>query len=189
MKVLILLIALLSVFLSCAHQKHLMPKQSPEHHGIDAGLAPHINDYIARAKARGKVFKRPITGGFKSIDRGDVIGLCTFGDNFREIDIDTPFWKNASFAQQKVLVFHELTHCLCTRGHDYGKGKDYPTNFISKMFNDMKFHIPFKAEIDPGYFPDGCGTSIMTPVIADDECIQIHEVHYMNEMFDRCEPY
>jgi len=191
MKILIFIILAILVTLSCNHQAipHIHHKHAPEYAGIDPNLQPLVDEYIDLAKKRRLAFKKHITAGFKVIDAGRVIGLCTFSEKFREVDIDIPFWNKSEGPQRRILVFHELTHCLCGRGHDYGKDKDYPSDFLGKMLEDFLFRVPFRSSVKPGFFADGCGMSIMTPEIASEDCIEEHEAEYLEEMFDRCEPY
>lgn len=190
MKCLIFLIYALLIAILCANQpKTGKAKTSRDHIGIDPELQVYVDDYVDRAKARGFEFKHSITVGFKTINEGAVIGLCTYNKQWREVDIDVPFWESARFKSRMVLVFHELTHCLCSRGHDYGEGKEYPNSFVRKVIDNINFQIPYRAAQKPGYYEDGCALSIMTPTIEDESCIQAHEEDYMKEMLDRCNPY
>lgn len=181
--------------ISCIHQtvKRVYPppppRDAPEHKGIDPELQPFVDDYIDRAKAAGIEFKHSVTVGFKTINRGPVIGSCLRDDNFHEIDIDESFWEEATFRRQRALIFHELTHCLCNRNHDYAKGKDYPSDLIETIIDSIVNRVPFRVRINPGYFVDECGLTYMTPVIPSVECLIDHEKEYLREMFDRCEPY
>lgn len=190
MKDIIFAILAILVVISCVHHKpRLENKEKPEYVGVNPTLKPFVDEYVQRAKARHLVFNNPVTVGFKVINVGDVIGVCSMTEKFREVDIDTIFWNRASHAKQRILIFHELTHCLCGRNHDFGNGQSYPDSLFGHILDDISFRSPFRIKVKSGYFVDGCGMSIMTPEIASDDCIDSHESEYLEEMFDRCEPY
>lgn len=113
-----------------------------------------------------------------------VVGLCYLGDD-RLIKIKPTYWDKASMTTKKVLVFHELTHCLCTRTHDFEDGRQYSNPVVERVFKDLNF---FQKTL-PGYMADGCPLSIMHPTVLDDDCMIRHEKEYLDEMFSRCDPY
>ncbi len=125
-------------------------------------------------------FSETVTIGFSKIQKSNVIGTCSYGYGWREIDIDTEYWNNASWLSKVNLVYHELTHCYCFRDHDYSDGKKYKDSFWGRIFN---------TDDADGFLPDGCAKSIMHPSIQDDACFEKHYKHYVKEMFNRCDPY
>lgn len=161
---------------SCATTKAKI-KIVPEYKGIDERVQHYYDEYIFLAKQNGIVFHNPVTIGLKNLDGTDAIGLCHYGLGFREIDIDEHFWLKRESLEKQALIYHELTHCLCSREeHDYAKGKLYS-------------ETGSKRDDDKGYFDDGCPISIMTPNLAPAFCVSVHWTEYVKEMFDRCAPW
>lgn len=107
--------------------------------------------------------------------------MCTYGGFWREIDIDIDFWNRATPTSKLALMFHELAHCYCTRGHDFADGTEYPEPKFMDFFS--------KCTTEPGYYPDGCPLSIMHPIIIEDTCVANHYNDYVNELFNRCDPW
>jgi hypothetical protein len=150
---------------------------TPRYKGVDPGLIEYSADYIRLAKERGIKFDTIVTMGFNDLPY-PVIGRCYYSLGFREIDIDRNFWKNASEITRMALVLHESSHCYCGRPHDYGAGKEYPEAAKLSSMNKVE-----------GFFPDGCPLSLMFPEIVDDGCVMYHYQDYIEELFQRCEPY
>ena len=50
-----------------------------------------------------------------------VIGLCETG-GIRRVTLDPDFWDNVSETQRKLLVHHELGHCVLLRPHTSATG-------------------------------------------------------------------
>jgi hypothetical protein len=86
-----------------------------------------------------------------------------------------------------ILLFHELTHCYCGRGHDFKKGKKYTEKRLAKVLEAAIFQITGQPQ--PGYYEDGCPVSVMYPSVLDDECSKRHYQEYVAEMFKRCKPW
>jgi hypothetical protein len=169
----------------------IKPRFKPIHIGVDRDLQPELIEYVKLAKNNGIKFKRPITMGFADIDvvmgTGRVVGICFNHSRFKEIDIDKKQWKDHSEISRKNLLFHELTHCLCGRGHDYGDGERYQPLEIEKVLDfihNWPFYVP-----RPGRYVDGCPLTIMYTHVLPDSCLQIHQTEYFTEMFNRCNPW
>lgn len=202
MKKSLLVILILSLSLSCSTVPKLpelpelpelpkMVKMAPEHTGIDPALKSYYDEYLALAKINKLDFTNKITIGFKTIDEANVVGLCTRNGlmGFREIDVDKEYWNSASMQNRATLIFHELTHCLCSRGHDFGDFQFYPeTDAFSKFFTTIKDLCVEKTE-PKGFYDDGCPLSLMYPNIVPPDCLDLHYSDYMKELFDRCEPW
>jgi hypothetical protein len=169
---------------SCAALK---VKTRPAYKDVDPRAQSYVNEYMDLSKQNHLEFKHKVTLGFKHIKQGDTIGLCTWGGYFREIDLDIDYWNNASKIGRLALVYHELTHCYCGREHDYGKGKKYPEKAVERARAAIDWFLTGGPK--PGYWDDGCPTSIMHPVIVEDNCMKTHYNEYVTEMFDRCKPY
>lgn len=175
MKILVKAILLIILLCSCC-KPHI--KIRPEYKGVDPILGSLVDEYIDLANQNGIVFDNKVTIGFKDIGNGTIVGLCTFGGWFREIDIDKDYWNKTGSLSHLVLVWHELTHCYCSRIHDYGEGKIYSNK-----------EWIFGTRDAPGYYSDGCPITIMYPQVLDDTCTESHYSDYIKEMFDRCIPY
>lgn len=159
----------------------------PEFTGVDPKLQGYILEYKKLAKTQGIDFENDITIGFKKINKGTIIGLTTYGGDFREIAIDELFWSVSSSLQKTALLYHELTHALCTRSHDYTKGKEYPATEEDRLKQATSWTKP--GEAIPGYYYDGCPLTFMYPTILDDYCIKTYYNNYIKEMFERCSPW
>lgn len=187
---LFLLIALLCSCSSLKKDNNILIKEKPEYTGVDRLIKPYVDEYMELSSRNNIVFDNKVTVGFKNIGHGAVIGLCNKNEDFREVDLDINFFMTASELRKKALIFHELTHCYCGRGHDYDAEKPYSENPFALMIQSIGNNIPWTLKrSNPGYFEDGCATSIMHPFIQDDPCLEKHWDHYIKEMFNRCEPY
>lgn len=171
-------------------EKKSSVKTRPDYTAIDSDLQPFVNEYKALAEQHNIKFTNSITAGFTTLNYGRAVGLCTYQKTFREIDIDESYWMKIGSEQKKMLIFHELTHCLCTRSHDYGAGEDYPDDKLENLLDVLHKRNP-KAffETQPGFYEDNCPLSIMHPVVVSEKCIQAHQDEYLEEMFNRCRPY
>lgn len=164
-------------------------KVVPSYKAVDEKIKPYVDEFIELSAQNNIVFDRKVTIGLTKIERGDVIGTCYYALGFREIDIDMEFFESASEIRKKALIFHELAHCYCKRGHDWAEGQDYPNGllmFIKRIQNNIPWCL---SKDNPGYLEDGCSSSLMHPIILGTECLQKHWDHYTKEMFDRCDPY
>jgi hypothetical protein len=165
-------------------------KDKPAYVGIDNDLKPLVSEYIGLADKYHIKFTHEVSMGFTELHRGLAVGLCTYQKNFREIDVDRNYWDRISEIQRKMLLFHELTHCLCTRRHDYLNGESYEEDKLEKLLNIFHKYDPKNFfEVQPGYFEDECPLSIMHPVVISDKCAEAHMDEYLEEMFNRCKPY
>lgn len=154
----------------------------PKYKGIVPEALPYVTEWKSLAKDRGLIFPDNVTIGFDNIKEGGIIGYCAYGSNFREITLDRNQWNGYDEISKMSLLFHELNHCYCGRGHDYvinGSKKEYGNNESSRK-------DPKKKD---GFFKDGCPISLMFPIIAEDECSLFHYQDYIDEMFKDCDPY
>jgi hypothetical protein len=83
-----------------------------------------------------------------------------------------------------ILIYHELTHCLCGRGHNHNLGT-YPEAANDK--SDLPDDIADKDLEKSGYFSDRCPVSLMHPRVPNAVCIDKHWNHYLGEMLNKCE--
>lgn len=155
-------------------------KFAPEYRGVDPEIAPYVDDWLYLAKGHGLKFDKTVTIGFKHINKGFVVGLTTYGYNFREIDVDINYWKSASSLGKAALIWHELGHAYCYRDHDYGNGIKYGD--ADKSRKDPKKQDGFYEE-------DDCPVTLLFPEVAEDDCFEKHYENYVSEMYNRCVPY
>ena len=154
----------------------------PKYDGVDPQIAPYVAQWTSLAKDHGLKFDRAVSIGFMNINNGLVIGQCNFGFGFREIDIDSNYWANSTQINKMAMVFHELGHCKCDRGHDYIIGES-----IKEYGNDEKSRGDPQKE--DGFFPDRCPVSLMFPTVSEDRCTLAHYQEYVDELFRDCDPY
>lgn len=181
------IIALSSLILllsSCCSTK---VKIAPEYQGVDERAQRLLEEYMWLSIQNNITFYNKVTIGFKKIGRDDVVGLCTYGLTFREIDLDIDYWQNSTSSQKIALLFHELTHCLCHRGHDYSGYDKYPESYTERLIQALEWKV--KGGPKPGFFDDGCPISLMYPIVVDDDCLRAHYDQYVKEMFSRCKPW
>ena len=70
-------------------------KFHPEYKGVDPKVQGLVNEYKDLAKKQGIVFDKEVTVGFTKLGengRFDIIGRCTYGWGWREVDISPEFW-------------------------------------------------------------------------------------------------
>jgi hypothetical protein len=162
-------------------------KNHPEHVGVDPHVQSLVDEYVWLSKQNHIEFDQQVTIGFKEIDQGAVVGECTVAPTFREIDLDITYWNNTTNTTHLAVLFHELTHCYCLRMHDYGKDLPYPESSADRVKVALEWRLHGGPR--PGYWDDGCPASLMHPSVVDDDCVKAHYDQYVQEMFDRCEPF
>lgn len=175
--------AIVSILVTCCSTENF--KLKPEHKGVDPALQPLVGEYMWLSAQNNILFKNNVTIGFKHLS-GTAVGMCTWGGWFREIDIDPTYWKLTGNRTHIALLFHELTHCYCGRGHDYADGVKYPRTADARLKQAIDWMV--KGGERPGFWDDGCPTSLMFPVVVDDTCVQEHYEEYTTEIFNRCKP-
>jgi hypothetical protein len=192
MKRLILLSFLFALGSCVAPSQHgdLKPKEKPEHsiEITDPEIKVISDSYFDISKRFNLGFSRKVSIGFTKIPKDNVIGLCTFGKDFREIDLDADFWNRASWPSKVALLYHEMTHCYCTREHDFDGGTMYPDGSLRYILDRFTRNMPSPLKPE-GYLDDGCPKSIMHPIIVDNYCFNKHYGYYIEEMFNRCDPW
>lgn len=162
-------------------------KKAPEYPGVDPRAQRYLDEYLWLSGQNHIQFDGNVSIGFRDINDGNVVGFCTYGSFFREIDIDINYWNHSSNTTRMTLLYHELTHCYCERDHDYGVDLKYPPTDAERVAQALEWQI--KGGPRPGYWDDGCAVSVMYPVVLDDLCMRTHYQEYAKEMFDRCQPW
>ena len=148
----------------------------PHYIGVDSSLKTYVSEWMALAKDHKVSFNHTVSIGFASIydEKSHAVGLTHYGKFFREIDLDISYWSKATEITKRMLIFHELGHAYCYRTHDYGEDREYENNE--------------KADGN-GFYRDHCPVSLMYPSIIGDDCVMAHYQEYVDEIFQRCEPY
>lgn len=189
----IFILLLICAVASCAKPpiKHeVKEKQMFTAEITDPELKTITDEFFKLSKRNNIEFTNKVSMGFSKIDRGSVIGTCTYQETFREIDFDSDYWSRATWLEKVALVYHEMAHCYCERDHDFDDGKMYPDNSFKAIIQSWLAKTPPMTPMrPPGYLDDGCPKSLMHPTIIDDQCMKDHYDHYVKEMFERCEPF
>lgn len=162
-------------------------KIAPEYSGIDPKAQQIYDEFILLSAQNNIRFYNKVTIGFKPIKIEYVIGICNRGAFFREIDLDINFWLHNSPTARMAVLYHELAHCMCGRGHDYGEDLKYPETAMERLARALEWKA--KGGDRPGYWDDGCPISLLYPVVVDNDCLLRHYHQYTVEMFDRCNPW
>lgn len=155
---------------------------SPKFTGVDPRVKKIYDEYMKLSGYKHIEFSDTVTIGFGNTKIEHAVGLCTTTPLFREITIDEKYWNRIGKLQRVALLYHELTHCYCDRNHDYGKGKPYPAP-KDKWYDDDP------PAPEGSMFADGCPITLMYPRVISDDCMKRHYGEYVEEMFDRCEPF
>jgi hypothetical protein len=133
-------------------------------------------------------FKHTVNIKFVFMKSKNTVGLCLYNKN-RTIEIDKEYWDESSIIEKMILLYHELTHCYCDRGHDFGKDKQYPDDSIKSFINSLLNINQLSLVSHEGYFDDSCAFSIMHPILINKKCFEVHYLYYIKEMFEKCDPY
>lgn len=159
-------------------------KTMPEFYGTDYRSDKLLSDFMWLSAQNHITFSHKVSIGFKHIDQGAVVGLCTNGLYFREITLDIDFWITATQLGRTALIWHELAHCYCDRDHDYNS-IPYPDSESERLKETIR-GIFYKKQ---GYYSDECPMSLMYPSVVPDECVRVHYDEYTKEIFQNCKPY
>lgn len=185
-----ILICIICILTCIAKNNTKTEIKRPLYNGINKKFASLVNEYKNLALKKHIKFTKTVTIGFRKINRDRIIGLCNYSPSYREIDIDIQYWNNSSKISRKLLLFHELTHCYCNRGHDYGNGINYLPVPLEKIAKKIYYILhPDNKYARPGFYKDRCPLSIMYPYNLSDACFIKHSKEYESEMFNRCFPY
>ena len=150
-------------------------KWYPKFEGVDPEIKPYVDEWFGLAFLYGLKFNNKVSIGFDNIKKTNVIAQCEYGFGFREITVDSTYWKNMNPIDRAVTVEHELSHCYCNEGHQYGKEH--------RKYNNDGINPP------EAFFDDFCPKSLMYPYSIDQGCIYRHFSEYVDDMFKNCKPY
>lgn len=90
----------------------------------DPVIQGFVNDFVADAALHGKnltVDTIIMFGDVHSRQGGqaeDAVGICNVGPNGGTVTLDEKYWNRISDWSKKILIYHELGHCVLSRVHD-----------------------------------------------------------------------
>jgi hypothetical protein len=181
----ILIVSIACVLGGCSTAR-LEIRKSQAYVGIDARIKPYLSRFIELSAKKGfpKTSTVRLTAAVVNI-KGYQVGMCFYFPNgTREIELDVVYWQHASDIRKRFLAYHELTHCLCNRHHTHSLGAYKEAEKETGPDSTWKPEA-FEAG---GYFEDYCATSVMHPRMQGDNCLKEHFNHYLDEMFEGCDP-
>lgn len=109
---------------------------------------------------KGYMFPVPIMFDNKKTE-SSVLGTCYYGF-FRYITVNKKNWKELNYLQKKMVIYHELGHCVLDRDHE--EDNIFPLVEVEK-------------------FTDQCPKSIMVRYIPKVSCLVTHQKEYINDLF------
>lgn len=111
---------------------------------IHPDLQPYYDAYQASAKISNKVLPVPkyLSLDFNTeLNTSGAVGLCrlsvsTSGAFAGRVTILKSYWDRVSEVNKRILIFHELTHCILKRGHSTGtltldNGREVPQSIMN----------------------------------------------------------
>jgi hypothetical protein len=115
---------------------------------IDKEFIPYYNSFIEDGKQRNKI----LNPKFLIIEFGNLqpkyAGICYMPVR---VIIDSIIWKQSTETRKKMLIYHELGHCLLYRLHDdkIEERSGYPQSIMNTyLFNEAIFKYYEKDYID-----------------------------------------
>jgi len=151
-----------------------------QHPDIHPELRPYVEEIVMMSKGRIRpIHLQGLTMGFKKFDSNDnVIGLYKLTSY--EIDINIDWWINTpSQTKRFELIAHEIGHAVLKRGHTSGTGYESIGGWLERTC----FYFGF-CKTTPS-LEDGCPASLMHPYSIDEQCLDRHLSHYIEELFER----
>jgi len=110
------------LILSCTEDSFNIPEEDlQQYHDVDQRLWSFFETFENEALTRGLSYDLNalgVTGSIESISEDGVAGVCHFGSHIHDVTIDLNFWNNSSNRLKEFVVFHELGHCVLSRGHN-----------------------------------------------------------------------
>lgn len=82
---------------------------------VDPELQPYLDSFQSDTNVQ---IATPVTLKFGDIRESAEDGLCENGLGIPVITIDKTAWAQADDTNRKLLVYHELGHCVLGRSHD-----------------------------------------------------------------------
>jgi len=143
--------------------------------GVDPKVQTAVDEWFVLSQLYNLDFKNEVTISFDKINKDNVVAQCEYGIGFREITVDSTYWDNMDSIDRSMTVWHEMGHCYCNEGHQFGKDH--------KIYNQDGVNPP------EGFFDDTCPKSFMYPYVIYQGCIYAHFAEYVDDLFQNCRPY
>ena len=116
----------------------------------DSRVAPYIKEFEETYHVDASFITARLADGDLIKNQADVVGLCEM--NKRRITFRKDMWDAFGYQEKKILVFHELGHCVFDRDHR----------------DDV--------------YPDGCPKSIMATFLLRESCFTLHHSDLIKEL-------
>jgi hypothetical protein len=136
---LILFLCLISITASCAS---ILKVDTTRHNGvrIEKEFIPFVEEfeYICNTKANVTILFAPSLPG-RVLGRCEGMYMPSF---LQTIRIDYQKWQNLSYLEKRVLILHELGHCVLNRRHNNNRiGKGIFSQPESIMYPYLEYSI------------------------------------------------
>lgn len=116
-------IILYTFFLFISSCKLKLDEDTVRKYVVDGRASSVVDEFYSLGQSKGLSIDRNLELYFSSNDsnlKNGVVGYCTVWENDRlppRIIISASFWNGATPLERKMLIYHELGHCLLKRGH------------------------------------------------------------------------
>ena len=120
MRVTASIIFMLCLLSSCEEDLFQTSNSDTGYPGVDQRLWTYFDDFEYEARRRGYHFdlvELEITGVIENIPENGVAGTCQYGNHLSHVTVDNNYWNASSYIDREFVVFHELGHCVLSRGH------------------------------------------------------------------------
>lgn len=116
----------------------------------DSRVAPYIKEFEETYHVDASFIEARLADGDLLKNQPDVVGLCEMGK--RRVSFKREFWNVFGYQERKLLVFHELGHCVFNKDH-----RD-------------------------DFYTDGCPKSIMATFLITESCFMAHHSDLIKEL-------
>jgi hypothetical protein len=135
--------------------------------GVDAELRPYVDDFYRTMRAELQVPQsyfdyvhrvRLVPADVTHSVAVNAIGLCWYGQGllmdffsteYPHIQLDSVWWRYASDAERRTVVFHEMAHCTLQLGaiHETGPGHIMSPTVPYHYENKWSYEVTRLAEL------------------------------------------
>lgn len=109
----------LITIVSCSYVEPEMDEV--DHNVTESALDFYLDEFEYQAALRGfsiDLDKLGLETVIERIDDGNVAGTCHYSSRYpNRVTINKAFWEKATDLMREMVVFHELGHCVLSRGH------------------------------------------------------------------------
>lgn len=108
-------IVFLLLIVSCGSS----PTPSKDNNAIEADFKPYYDEFIEDLNIRNRrVSYGNIAIKFDAMRSPGNVGECHYLYPKHTVKINKKFWDNSSDAIKKIIIYHELGHCMLYKGHN-----------------------------------------------------------------------